>query len=251
VWCAETSTRSIPIVFNQTVGLVVIETRIWGLLFQCSAYSKPLSTGIFELSQGISSISNKVLLSRKKIEPNRDFPIFFFFQIIFFRSNMTVSLQQPTASFLLPSPPKTWDDKAGDVKVHKGISKPLHHHDIQPIGQEFSALARRARLSRSMLEDMELQAALEDLDDVVMDDVEIEDEPAELLARDPKDWKHQDHYQVCSHTPFFSCPTHTLIIGHGTLEQEILGYRHGHQECIQTQSPRASPRQEGACWTGQ
>lgn len=113
---------------------------------------------------------------------------------------MTVQLL-PTSAFLLPAAPKSWDEKQGDIKIHKALSKPIHHCNIEPAGYEFSALARRARLNRSMYEDMQLQAALDELTDDVVDDEEEEEEPLELLMRDPMKWKEQDHYQVWFEKP--------------------------------------------------
>lgn len=68
---------------------------------------------------------------------------------------------------------------------------------IEPLGPQYLSHARRMLRGRTWSEDERIQAELNVKsieDEEVSEDEEEED--AAMLARDPKDWKNQDHYQV-------------------------------------------------------
>ncbi|KAJ3124931.1 DnaJ (Hsp40), sub C, member 2 [Physocladia obscura] len=99
-------------------------------------------------------------------------------------------------SFLLPPPPASWDSSTGhDIRVHKRIA-PVKAGIVEPVGAEFLAVLRRNRYNRTLTQDWELEKALKDSAVDGDDDWVEEPETKALLASDPNNWKHQDHYAI-------------------------------------------------------
>ncbi|CAG8522387.1 10954_t:CDS:10 [Funneliformis caledonium] len=96
--------------------------------------------------------------------------------------------------FVLNSPPPSWIE-GEQFRIHCGISGGFMRK-IEPIGNQFLAHARRKLNNHSFSEDDRIQAesAVEQAEEVLSDD--SEEETPDLLNRDPKDWKEQDHYAV-------------------------------------------------------
>lgn len=97
----------------------------------------------------------------------------------------------------LPALESSWTGEEG-FKTYASISAPIKRQ-IEPVGPGFLAHARRTLRGRTWSEDERIQAEknvkkIEEEDD----DNALEDEPEDpaMLARDPKDWKSQDHYAV-------------------------------------------------------
>ncbi|KAJ3396152.1 hypothetical protein HDU92_003824 [Lobulomyces angularis] len=104
-----------------------------------------------------------------------------------------ISFSQPV-TFYLPEAPSTFDLEQ-DYHILKSTFE-FKKINIEPIGTEFSHVARRKRLNRTIEEDEELQKALEEANKVDLEDFEEEEESEELLNRDPLKYKEQDHYAV-------------------------------------------------------
>ncbi|KAJ3131117.1 hypothetical protein HK100_006776 [Physocladia obscura] len=99
-------------------------------------------------------------------------------------------------SFLLPPPPASWDSSGGhDIHVHKRIA-PVKAGIVEPVGTEFLAVLRRNRYNRTLTQDWELEKALKDSAVDGDDDWVEEPETKAILASDPNNWKHQDHYAI-------------------------------------------------------
>ncbi|RGB35761.1 hypothetical protein C1646_108714 [Rhizophagus diaphanus] len=96
--------------------------------------------------------------------------------------------------FVLGVPPTTWND-GEEFRIHCGISDGLTRN-IEPIGNQFLAYVRRKLNNYSFSDDERIQAeaATEQAEEIILED--SEEETSELLNRDPKDWKEQDHYAV-------------------------------------------------------
>ncbi|CAB4476753.1 uncharacterized protein OCT59_016910 [Rhizophagus irregularis] len=96
--------------------------------------------------------------------------------------------------FVLGVPPPTWND-GEEFRIHCGISDGLTRN-IEPIGNQFLAYVRRKLNNYSFSDDERIQAeaATEQAEEIILED--SEEETSELLNRDPKDWKEQDHYAV-------------------------------------------------------
>ena len=87
-----------------------------------------------------------------------------------------------TTLITLPSAPTGWQAS------HNKLSE-LDHVVIEPVGNEFMARARRVLLSRTLLQDLELEMALLEAG---TEDLSLEDdepETKELLKSDPARWK--------------------------------------------------------------
>jgi DnaJ family protein C protein 2 len=95
----------------------------------------------------------------------------------------------------LPVLPAGWTAEK-DFKVVGSLSSATQR-SIEPVGPHFLAHARRARHKRTFSEDDRIQAQ-ENVKKVEDDDAgEIsEPEDPQMLLRDAKDWKGQDHYAV-------------------------------------------------------
>ncbi|KAK9719861.1 hypothetical protein K7432_004519 [Basidiobolus ranarum] len=98
-------------------------------------------------------------------------------------------------NFSLPIPSSKWDKDKSSI-VHRGPSEPTPR-SIEPVGRFYFAYARRQVHKRTFSEDERIQADKIQLsggedDSILEEDVETK----ELLQRDPKDWKNQDHYAI-------------------------------------------------------
>ncbi|RIA86795.1 DnaJ domain-containing protein [Glomus cerebriforme] len=96
--------------------------------------------------------------------------------------------------FVLSVPPPSWTD-GEEFRIHCGISDGLIRN-VEPVGSQFLAHARRKLNNHSFSEDDRIQeeATTEQTEEIISED--SEEETPELLNRDPKDWKEQDHYAV-------------------------------------------------------
>ncbi|CAG8440706.1 13593_t:CDS:10 [Ambispora gerdemannii] len=104
------------------------------------------------------------------------------------------------SSFVLGPPPASWTNDA-NFRSHAHVL-PFENltecivRKIEPVGRHFLGHARRKLHNHSFTEDQRIQAEKETdkTQDSVLED--SEEETTELLSRDPKDWKDQDHYAV-------------------------------------------------------
>lgn len=96
----------------------------------------------------------------------------------------------------LTSLPSSWS-APDDFKVVNKVSEPVKR-TIEPVGPGFLAHARRTLRGRTWSEDEKIEAAqnVKNVEDANDDGLEDEPEDEEMLTRDPKDWKEQDHYAV-------------------------------------------------------
>lgn len=98
---------------------------------------------------------------------------------------------------VLPSLPADWSAPES-FAAYSAFSPPIKRA-VEPVGPGFLAHARRILKGRSWSEDEKIQAE-QNVRKIEQDPNEdlVEDEPEdpEMLLRDPKDWKEQDHYQV-------------------------------------------------------
>ncbi|RKP13521.1 DnaJ domain-containing protein [Piptocephalis cylindrospora] len=100
-----------------------------------------------------------------------------------------------TVDFLLPSPPASWTAGTGS-KVHGTVSAPKDKL-LEAVGPFYHAHARRSHYNRTLSEDDRLEEARQATGNGdEEEDVASEPEDDEMLRRDPKDWKNQDHYAV-------------------------------------------------------
>ncbi|CAG8629473.1 836_t:CDS:2 [Paraglomus brasilianum] len=97
-------------------------------------------------------------------------------------------------SELLPRIPDSWD-KDLTYQAHGTLSECVIR-ELEPVGQYYLAHARRKLHNYSFLVDERTLAENEVVDVDEADYEEEEEETPELLKRDPKDWKEQDHYAV-------------------------------------------------------
>ncbi|CAG8476850.1 2183_t:CDS:10 [Cetraspora pellucida] len=95
---------------------------------------------------------------------------------------------------VLGVPPSSWDENLS-FKIHCGISEGVIRN-IEPVGRYFLAHARRKLNNHSFSEDERIQAEANAKQLEVIQDEDTEEETPELLSRDPKDWKEQDHYTI-------------------------------------------------------
>ncbi|CAG8792809.1 8185_t:CDS:10 [Gigaspora margarita] len=95
---------------------------------------------------------------------------------------------------VLGVPPSSWDESLS-FKIHCGISEGVIRN-IEPVGRYFLAHARRKLNNHSFSEDEHIQAEANAKKLEVIHDEDSEEETPELLSRDPKDWKEQDHYAI-------------------------------------------------------
>ncbi|ANB12396.1 zuotin [Sugiyamaella lignohabitans] len=97
----------------------------------------------------------------------------------------------------LPQLPADWSAPEG-FSATATFSSPVKRQ-VEPVGPGFLAHARRTLRGRTWSEDEKIQAQqnVKKVEDDNNDDL-VEDEPEdpEMLKRDPKDWKKQDHYAV-------------------------------------------------------
>ena len=83
-----------------------------------------------------------------------------------------------------------------NFKLHSAITRPKIR-SIEPVGQYFLAYARRKRFGRTFSEDEKAQAlATAHPVEESSDEGEENEETEDLLERDPKEWREQDHYDV-------------------------------------------------------
>ncbi|CCX05214.1 DnaJ domain-containing protein [Pyronema domesticum] len=84
----------------------------------------------------------------------------------------------------------------GNFVSHAAISAPVNRK-LEPLGPHFLAHARRKRHQRTFSEDDRIQASqkVKNVEDEDAGEISEPEEP-EMLRRDPKDWKNQDHYAV-------------------------------------------------------
>lgn len=95
----------------------------------------------------------------------------------------------------LPVLPSGWSaDK--DFKVVGSLS-PATQRSVEPVGPHFLAHARRARHKRTFSEDdrIEAQNSVKKVEDDDAGEISEPEDP-QMLLRDAKDWKNQDHYAV-------------------------------------------------------
>ncbi|KAF9403756.1 hypothetical protein BGZ94_004528, partial [Podila epigama] len=105
-------------------------------------------------------------------------------------------------SVLLGRPPVDWDDSKSYV-IHSAISDTVLEN-IEPVGPQYLAHARRKLLNRTFSEDeehlarsaAEAAAAAQEAQEAEDDNFEIEPDHKDDLRRDAKDWKTQDHYRM-------------------------------------------------------
>ncbi|CAG8665507.1 21334_t:CDS:2, partial [Racocetra persica] len=95
---------------------------------------------------------------------------------------------------VLGVPPSSWDESLS-FKIHCGLSEGVIRN-IEPVGRYFLAHARRKLNNHSFSEDERIQAEANAKQLEVIQDEDFEEETPELLSRDPKDWKEQDHYAI-------------------------------------------------------
>ncbi|KAK5070523.1 Zuotin [Lithohypha guttulata] len=103
-----------------------------------------------------------------------------------------------TTSKVVPSPEgfKASDDSNPNFRSVSSLSNGVMR-TIEPVGPAFMAFARRKRLGRTFSEDERIQQQSKAKKVEEDDDGEIsEPEDPLMLARDPKDWRGQDHYAV-------------------------------------------------------
>ncbi|KAG9291541.1 hypothetical protein G9A89_021960 [Geosiphon pyriformis] len=95
---------------------------------------------------------------------------------------------------ILGTPPASWPSELS-CRVHSGISECIIR-TIEPVGHYFLAHARRKLHNHSFSEDQRIQDATQTA--AIEEDIheDSEEETLELLNRDPKEWKDQDHYAV-------------------------------------------------------
>lgn len=96
---------------------------------------------------------------------------------------------------VLPELPSNW---AGDAFVKQNsITEPVKRA-VEPVGPGFLAHARRTLKGRTWSEDEKIQAETNVQTTESNEDADYESEPEteEMLERDAKDWKGQDHYAV-------------------------------------------------------
>ncbi|CAG8558671.1 11660_t:CDS:10 [Diversispora eburnea] len=99
------------------------------------------------------------------------------------------------SSFVFGVSPEGWNEST-QYRIYSGISGSVNRN-IEPVGRFFLAHARRKLNNHSFDEDDRIQAeAAIKQEDEVIDLKDEEEETPELLSRDPKDWKEQDHYAV-------------------------------------------------------
>ncbi|RHZ45569.1 hypothetical protein Glove_669g3 [Diversispora epigaea] len=99
------------------------------------------------------------------------------------------------SSFIFDVSPEGWNESS-QYRINSGISGSVNRN-IEPVGRFFLAHARRKLNNHSFDEDDRIQAeAAIKQEDEVIDLKDDEEETPELLSRDPKDWKEQDHYAV-------------------------------------------------------
>ncbi|RKP04294.1 hypothetical protein CXG81DRAFT_8426, partial [Caulochytrium protostelioides] len=67
---------------------------------------------------------------------------------------------------------------------------------LEAVGPRYANLVKRTQLGRTLVEELELEAALREADQAGASDLPDEPESAELLRSDPRNWKKQDHYAV-------------------------------------------------------
>lgn len=110
-------------------------------------------------------------------------------------STYTRTGMSTTIDLSLPSLPSGWSAEKDFKQI--GTLSTASPRSLEPIGPHFLAHARRARHKRTFSEDDRIQA-LNTVKKVEDDDVgEIsEPEDPQMLLRDAKDWKAQDHYAV-------------------------------------------------------
>lgn len=96
----------------------------------------------------------------------------------------------------LPVLPSGWS-AAESFEAYSTFSSPVKRA-IEPVGPGFLAHARRTLRGRTWSEDEKIQAEqnVKKVEDDGADESDDEPETEEMLTRDPKDWKEQDHYAV-------------------------------------------------------
>ncbi|KAK9446781.1 DnaJ domain-containing protein [Limtongia smithiae] len=96
---------------------------------------------------------------------------------------------------VLPAPAA--ERLAQDAFVAHAKLTPFVTRTIEPVGPQYLAHARRALRGRTWSEDerIEAESAVKNVEADVVSEDEEEEDPA-TLARDPKEWKGQDHYKV-------------------------------------------------------
>ncbi|KAK9456737.1 DnaJ domain-containing protein [Dipodascopsis uninucleata] len=96
---------------------------------------------------------------------------------------------------VLPPLPAERADK-DQFQVFANLSE-LTARALEPVGPQYLSHARRALRGRTWSEDERIQAELDvkQVEEDVTSEEEEEEDP-EMLSRDPKDWKNQDHYKV-------------------------------------------------------
>ncbi|OSS54759.1 hypothetical protein B5807_00756 [Epicoccum nigrum] len=101
----------------------------------------------------------------------------------------------------LPVLPEGWAGEK-DFKPTGSISK-TNDRKIEPVGPHFLAYARRVRHKRTFSEDerIQAQANVKSVEEEDPDDIDEPEDP-QMLLREAKDWKSQDHYAILGITRY-------------------------------------------------
>jgi DnaJ homolog subfamily C member 2 len=104
-------------------------------------------------------------------------------------------METQTISLPLPVLPDGWSAEK-DFKAVSSLT-PANQRNLEAVGPQFLAHARRKRHKRTFSEDERIQAAerVKRVEDDDNGEISEEEDPL-MLQRDAKDWKGQDHYAV-------------------------------------------------------
>jgi hypothetical protein len=150
-------------------------------------------------------------------------------------------------SLPLPVLPEGWSAEK-DFTVVGSVSAATQR-SLEPVGPHFLAHARRARHKRTFSEDDRIQAQ-ENVKKVEDDDLgEIsEAEDPMMLARDAKDWKVFQPFDLCHEVLLTPIKEPRSLRRPRSQQIQIQGYRGTNQARPPKEGLEASPRQEGRSW---
>ncbi|KJA25395.1 hypothetical protein HYPSUDRAFT_37907 [Hypholoma sublateritium FD-334 SS-4] len=128
-----------------------------------------------------------------------------------------------TLTLVVPPTPASYAAPAAASSSRLAPPHPSGHRALLPVGPAYANHLRLAlhhahsfsSLDKHLEKERERLAALHSADNAAEDDLGVgsEEEPEELLHRDPKEWKSQDHYAVLglSHLRYLATPAQIKI----------------------------------------
>lgn len=126
-------------------------------------------------------------------------------------------------TLVVPPTPKSYGAPAAASTSRLAAPHPSGHRALLPVGPAYANHLRLAlhhahsfsSLDKHLEKERERLAELHSADNAAEDDLGVgsEEEPEELLHRDPKEWKSQDHYAVLglSHLRYLATPAQIKI----------------------------------------